>query len=488
MAVLSRRRKVLRAVGILLLLMGGCGGYNWWRVSQLEPDYKRALEEHLRTNPGDSEAWYALATCGEVAGYGLGPSGPDQSLLQKAIELEDRPLYILMAVRAQAWRGEGRDLLKNHAGNRAALWMELAGHAIEVGELEEASEAFRKALECPTVGFRQGEGIAIHRKFLRRFFGNGFRADTLIVRQLRSEPTVPHYWAIHLADDLIGRQWMSGDLENAQAAYTKLYHYGESSGSRDARWSAARALCALSVERRDDDVGKWKVLADAVQPPSLSYCGNVLYNDDPWIVTATFPRHPWQLFLSDAWVPIWYWMRRGKFHAIAESLGQPDQAAWRRADREIEQKPNPSPLDPLVQNHDILNRPVKDQATCDRLAALECDAAVLTLVRSDWKPRGAVSPSPAQTYVQVTKGTYKDADEATRRQLAKTLVDAKSPLWGPDAWSRAAELHREAFLEAMISSLGRNTGRLAVLREVTGQKLGFDSDAWKRWKALRPKK
>lgn len=83
------------------------------------------------------------------------------------------------------------------------------------------------------------------------------------------------------------------------------------------------------------------------------------------------------------------------------------------------------------------------------------------------------------------KGAYREADEATRRQVAQLLVNAQSPLRGPDAWKRAAELHRDAFVDAMIERIGRSAGRLPLLREVTFQDIGNDSDAWRRWKALR---
>src|SRR5204863_5724227 len=158
---------------------------------------------------------------------------------------------------------------------------------------------------------------------------------------------------------------------------------------------AAKLLCELAVERQAADADLWRTRAESVRRPFTGmFCGNVYYVDDPWIASNSWPGRMWHDgTIQGSWLPLWYFVRRGRFHEIAERLGSPDLPPWRMADRDIEsdrdKKNNgPSELDILFQNRDLLTKPVADQATFDRLAALAStsDAAMLIVLRSEWKP------------------------------------------------------------------------------------------------------
>ncbi|HEX7901555.1 MAG TPA: hypothetical protein VF950_27595 [Planctomycetota bacterium] len=492
----SRRRKLLWLAAILAPLLS-CGGINAWNHARLDLNYRRALEEHLRLHPADAEAWYALATCTHVAGQERHFHAPNVEILGKAIALDPRALYLLTDLEGRGYvqkpeRDAALIRLPEIAGERAALWMVIAGLRLEDGRLDDALVALRKALACPAMGYFRGEAIDLHRRFIRRFFGDGYAADSLILRH-EAVDGVFHFVSrpLALVEEEVGRLWMSGDLEGAKAALASLYKLGEESRERDMKWRAARGLCELALERGAPDAEAWKSRADPFRPKSrIVSCGNVFYQDDPWIVESTWPvRNHYFWTLPSTWLPLWYRFQRARFHGIAEGLGDPEFPAWRRASRELEEKypADPSPLDGLFKHRELLYRPVGDQAAFDRLAALAsgCDAAVLALLRSRWTstspPSGPLTSAVA--YLQAKKGAYETAEEPERRRIAQLLAEVDSPLWGPDAWRMSAKIHRDAYLDQTLKKLSWywRPGRLAVLQEVTGQSFGFDSGAWGQW-------
>jgi hypothetical protein len=341
------------------------------------------------------------------------------------------------------------------------------------------------------MGYRQGEAIDLHRRFLRRFFGDGYAADSQVLRHEYVD-VVLHFVSrpLDLVEEEVGRLWMSGDLDGATATLASLYRLGEESRERDMKWRAARGLCELSLERGAPDAEAWKSRADLLRPKSMVLtCGSSYYQDDPWIVESSWPiRNPYIWTLPSTWLPLWYRFQRARFHGIAEGLGDPDFPAWRLASRELEKNyPSPpSPLDVLFKNRELLYQPVGDQAAFDRLTALApgCDAAVLALLRSRWT---STSPPPTPltaevAYLQAKQGAYETAEEPLRRQVAQLLAEVESPLWGPEAWRMSAKIHRDAYLDRTLKKLGwyGRPGRLAVLREVTGQSFGYGAE-WDYW-------
>ncbi len=492
----SRRRKLLWTALVLLPFLG-CGGFNAWRHARLGLSYRGALEAHLQAQPGDAEAWFALATGDKLDPGVPGEPEPDAEALRRAIEREPRPLFLLTDLHRFGWmmspeKQAAVDRLQALAPEAAISWLILAEAHAEAGRIDEAFRAAERALACPSLGYRAGEGVDVHRRFLRRFYGDGYAADTLILRHEHVD-SVRHYgWrGLHIVNELVGRRWSAGDLPGARAALEALYRLCEGAGDAAGKWQAASALAALAMEEGARDVETWLDRAALVRPRQVITCGNVYYNDDPWILDGSWPgHHPYVFLAAGAWMPVWHWFHRDRFHAIAENLGKPDAPYWRRADLTLRSGPGafePAPREQLAPIRELLHRPVSDEAAYHRLLAEAptCDAAVRTLVRSNRRlstpPPAALSPAVA--YIYTKHGAYRDLPEKERRKMSQLLAQADSTLWGMDAWKLAAAMDREAFLDATVGGMHPHARleRLRLLRELTGQTFGFDSAAWSNW-------
>ncbi len=418
-----------------------------WVHGGMDAAYRRALENHLQANPSDAEGWYALATCRAVATGDRYKLNPNPEFMNKASALEVRPLFVLTEHASAAWtegpeREVARRRLRDVAGDRAALWIALADIELADGRLDDAAEAIRKALACPHMGIRNGEAVDIHRRFLRRFFGDGYRADSLILRHLPVE--YAHFGIGRMAPEALereaGRRWLAGDPEGARSILASMFRLGDETRDRSMKWRAALGLCALAIESGDADAELWKERAEASRPADVLTCGNVYYQDDPWIAESSFPDgSPWLFTLPSAWVPVWYRLQRDRFHGIAERLGDPAAPPWRRADVAMAALPRaPSAADVLWNNREILFRPIETPAVANRLLVLasSCDAAVLTLLRGEWSstppdwtsaPPATPPKDPALVYLHAKRGAYRGTEEGLRRQAARVLAEAESP-------------------------------------------------------------
>lgn len=494
----SRRRRKLRWFLTILVVLLVFGGWNWWSYSRFEVRYREALESHLRTNPADAEAWFALATC-NASGMSF---NPDEQILDKVIALDSRPLFLLTVLGSMSQGKRSHDAaslerLEASAGSNASVWMALAQDRLRRGNVEDCLRSVRKALACQEMGYRKGQGIDIHRRFIRRFFGDGYMADSLILRQEPVDYVLGDLFlweAREIALEFAGTLWMGGDPEGARTAFETMYRFGVQTENRDMQWYAASHLCELAVDRTAGDVELWKQRAEPVRPRfNGMFCGNVYYADDPWVACNSWPGRIWHDgTIQGSWLPVWYFARRGHFHAIADGLGSPSLPPWRWADRDRDKDldgkyTGPSAkLEILFQNRDVLSRSITDQETFNRLADLAStsDAVMMWILRSEWKSGPPPSPvEPGVVYIYAKRGAYQGADESVRREVAQILTKARSPVWGPDAWRLSAQIHRDAFLEQTFKSFNdaRTPAKLTVLRDVSGQAFGFEYEQWQSW-------
>jgi hypothetical protein len=190
-------------------------------------------------------------------------------------------------------------------------------------------------------------------------------------------------------------------------------------------------------------------------------------------------------------LPLWFTLHRSDFRLIAENLGNPDQAPWRRTDKYLAASTTKSPrlatLQSLIANQDVLYGPVKDEKAFFRLLDLAetCDAAVLTLLKATWKPAPirAEGLPVAKLFVLSKLDCLDIKNDELRRDVAHALTAKSSGPWAPDALRLAARMDREVFIDTAIGevSWAGRPGALQVLREVTGQKYGFEPDRWKTW-------
>ncbi len=478
-----RRRWVLRALLAVVLLVAGTGGWNAWEYATLDGDYRELLEVRVRESPRDAEAWYALATC-SAQGFDHIGECVNPAILANAIRLDPRPLFL-----ETAWPQDRAYFERLVAGDSANALprLELAELLAREGDQEGSRKAALEALDCPEAERRWPEGFRIHRKFIRAFFGNGYRADSLILRHHRIAWFSPGRVRSSVLEAEAGRLRFEGDLEGAKSLLRFLYGIKKT-------WPVARDLCEIAVQQGAADADFWRRMAEPLAPGSFgSFCGNVWSSDQPWIEHNACPGRARHLgaSLDGAWLPLWYQLHRSEFHSIAEGLEHPDFPAWRRAAKwiaaEKAKEPSPRPLDTLFTNRDLLCRPVRDEATFNRLLALAptFDAALLTLLRSEWKPppRPATGNAPEIDYVLFRLGALEFPDENSRKKAATGLARVDSSTWGSDACRVAAQIHREAFLEEACKNLcwSWRPYRLDLLREITGQDFGFDGMKWQLW-------
>lgn len=274
-----RRRVAIRIVKLALLfsvflILGGFG-WNWWSYARLDHDYHVKLQEYVREHPRDSEGWFALATCLDRAtkdpDFGF-PTSFDRSALQRAIEIDPRLPFGL----AYAWNSQSGELplavVQRHEDD-AMLNMIVADAKLEEGDLEAARSSALRVLSAPRASDPYQEAIQIHRRFARHFFGDGYEADSLILRHEFSAPMSSRVlWSfpsIVKAD--AGRMRATGDQEGARKLLMGLHEVAGKIGwaegvTRYTRWIAARSLCELSVEQGTDEADSWRSIAEENVP------------------------------------------------------------------------------------------------------------------------------------------------------------------------------------------------------------------------------
>ena len=427
-------------------------GYNLWNGATMEAAYKARLQEHLAAHPDDHEAWYALATCTANNDPNRVGATFDRNALEQAIRRDPRPEYLLALVMTPDKDSHDIGRWVEHDPDNAMVWLVSALQHYTNGEIDAWKHDLRRAADCHVMDDPYPESVRIHRRFIRRFFGEGYTADSLVLRQAVNLPMAIATASTSLNQllDWTSAMILDGERTEARKILKSFYRLGARNSDSLLCWQTADRLWELSLLEGNEDATFWRSIAEG-RAPGKHRQSRFDYAD-PWY-SHNIRSHFRRPFISEAWLPLWHLVKNKKLHGVSEEVGEPTCDFWHLGSLLYDFGRRESSHDIITANLDILYSPVRDRETFERLMSLahSCDAAALTLLDSEWKP-DPVPPgdrSITECYVLYRLGVL-EILESHRLPLIKNLTDYNFGMWALDGWRAAAEIDRKLFVEEVI--------------------------------------